>query len=114
MLADRVDPVTLLLAKRCTINLQGKHYVDALQSVGESIAARKAQQVARVVSAVEFTPEQKQRLEEILQRRYGHPIEVYVSIDPGIVGGIRIEIGSDVIDDTVPTRLAQARAAMVA
>jgi len=114
LLGGKVDPATLLLAKRCTATLVGRNIVTALQGVGGTIAARKARQVAQVTSAVDLTDAQKRRLEKILQRKYGHAVEVYVSVDPGIIGGLRIEIGPDVIDDTVPTRLARARAAMVA
>jgi len=114
LLDGKVDPATLLLAKRCIARLVGRNIVTAIQQVGGTIAARKARQVAQVTSAVDLTEAQKSRLEKILQRKYGHAVEVYVSIDPTIIGGLRIEIGPDVIDDTVPTRLARARAAMVA
>lgn len=112
MLAGKVQPATLLLAKRCTTTLPGRNFVTALQQVGGTIAARKARQVAQVTSAVELTEAQTKRLEAILQRKYGHAIEVYVSVDPAIIGGLRIEIGPDVIDDTVPTRVAEAREAV--
>jgi F-type H+-transporting ATPase subunit delta len=113
LLSGRVDPVTLVLARRVTKNLQHQRFTDALNSLGDAIAARRARQVAQVTSAVPLTEAQKAKLEKILQRKYGHAVEVYVSIDPDIIGGLRIVIGPDVIDDTIIARLAHARTAMV-
>lgn len=114
LLGDQVDPVTLRLAERAVERMHGRSYVASLREAANSIAARKDRQVAQVTSAIALTQAQKQRLEHILERKYGYPIEVYVSIDPDIIGGLKIVVGPDVIDDTVPARLQMARAAMVA
>ena len=49
------------------------------------------------------------RLAAALQRIYGHEVHLNVQLDPTLVGGIRVEIGDDVIDGTVSTRLDDAR-----
>jgi F-type H+-transporting ATPase subunit delta len=48
-------------------------------------------------------------LANALERQYGRPVHLNVMIDPGVIGGIRVEIGDDVIDGTVSSRLDDAR-----
>lgn len=45
----------------------------------------------------------------MLGRRYGTEVALNVVVDPDIVGGLRIEIGDDVIDATVSSRLNDLR-----
>ena len=49
------------------------------------------------------------RLKAALTRRYGRPVHLNVVVDPAVIGGIRVEIGDDVIDGTVSSRLDDAR-----
>ncbi len=49
------------------------------------------------------------RLSEALSRQYSRPIHLNVLVDPTVIGGIRVEIGDEVIDGTVESRLDDAR-----
>ena len=53
--------------------------------------------------------EDAQRLQDALARQYGRPVHLNVVVDPEVIGGIRVEIGDDVIDGTVASRLDDAR-----
>ena len=44
-----------------------------------------------------------------LARQYGRPVHLNVVVDPEVIGGMRVEIGDDVIDGTVASRLDDAR-----
>jgi F-type H+-transporting ATPase subunit delta len=44
-----------------------------------------------------------------LERQYGRPVHLNIVVDPDVIGGIRVEIGDDVIDGTVSSRLDDAR-----
>jgi F-type H+-transporting ATPase subunit delta len=46
---------------------------------------------------------------EILGRAYGREIQVQVLVDPHVLGGLRVQVGPEVIDATVLARLADAR-----
>ena len=48
------------------------------------------------------------RLAAALARTYGREVHLNVIVDPDVIGGIRVEIGDDVIDGTVSTRLDEA------
>jgi F-type H+-transporting ATPase subunit delta len=59
--------------------------------------------------ARELTEENLSRLAASLQEKYGRKVHLNVLVDPDVVGGIRVEIGHDVIDGTVASRLDNAR-----
>ena len=59
--------------------------------------------------ARELTEDDARRLSAALERQYGRPVHLNVEIDPDVIGGLRVEIGDDVIDGTVSTRLDEAR-----
>ena len=48
-------------------------------------------------------------LRTALSRQYDRDVHLNVVIDPDVIGGIRVEIGDDVIDGTVSSRLDEAR-----
>jgi len=106
LLSHTAHPITEKLAARAALGRGA--YVEKLQGVGDQIAKRRRLTIAKVTSVVELTPEQTNRLERVLSRKYGKSIEVVTTIDPAIMGGLRIEIGPYLIDDTVATHLADA------
>ena len=49
------------------------------------------------------------RLEAALTRQYSKAVHLNVLVDPTVIGGIKVELGDDVIDGTVSSRLDDAR-----
>jgi F-type H+-transporting ATPase subunit delta len=83
--------------------------VVTLGHVGDLAAARRRRVVAAVTSRTELTPGQVERLRGILATAYGSDIQVNVTVDPSVVGGLRVQVGADVVDATVLSRLDDAR-----
>lgn len=73
------------------------------------VAEQRGRAVATVFAAAELTEAQTARLRQTLAARYDTEVSLNVVIDPEVVGGIRIEIGDDVIDATVSSRLGELR-----
>ncbi len=65
--------------------------------------------VATVHSARELSEDEQRRLAAALERQYDRPIHLNTVVDEDLLGGVRVEIGHDVIDGTVVSRLAEAR-----
>jgi len=109
----KVDDVTLLLARRATTNLRHSRFVANLLAYSDIAAERRRRLVAGVTSAVELDPAQLDRLAGILERAYGRPVQLNVTVDTAVLGGLRVQVGADVIDSTTLSRLADARRRLV-
>lgn len=64
---------------------------------------------ARIENAVETSPEQQRALEAALARRYGPGLNVTYWINPALIGGLRVKVGSDIFDGSVAGHLADLR-----
>ncbi|WP_405373505.1 MULTISPECIES: F0F1 ATP synthase subunit delta [unclassified Microbacterium] len=73
------------------------------------VAEERGRIVATVSSATALTGDQQSRLQRTLAERYGKDVSLNLVVDPSVVGGLRIEIGDDVIDATVSSRLSDLR-----
>lgn len=69
--------------------------------------------VAVVTSAVPLSDGQKQRLGAALAKLYGRPMHLNLDVDPEVVGGIRVQVGDEIIDGAVADRLEDARRRIV-
>lgn len=66
--------------------------------------------VAFVSSAVSLTEEQKQRIEEKLQKTTEYvAFEMHYSVDPSLIGGVVIRIGDRVADGSVKNKLYELK-----
>jgi F-type H+-transporting ATPase subunit delta len=61
---------------------------------------------ACVENAVESTPALREAIQQNLTRRYGPGLNVTFRVNPALIGGLRIKVGSDVFDGSVAARLA--------
>lgn len=61
---------------------------------------------ARVENAVQSSPELMESIKNNLSRRYGPGLNVSFWVNPELIGGLRIKVGSDVYDGSVAARLA--------
>ena len=62
-------------------------------------------QVARITTALPLSDSDKEEFRERLRRRYGNSLEFSFQVDPAIVGGAVIQVGDQIIDGSVATRL---------
>jgi F-type H+-transporting ATPase subunit delta len=67
------------------------------------------QRVAEVRVAQDLTDDEVNRLQAILSNQYGRKVHLNIVFDSEVIGGMRVEIGDDVIDGTVSSKLDEAR-----
>jgi F-type H+-transporting ATPase subunit delta len=108
LLQGRAAPETVRLAEQAAAHPRGLRTEQVLEHFVQAAADRRQQTVAQVVAATPLTTEQRSRLEVALRRRYGR-VRLNVDVDPGVVGGLRVQIGSELVDGTVVARLDEAR-----
>lgn len=97
------------LVEQAVVAPRGLSLVEALDGFTRTTAAWRQRLVATVRSAVPLSEADRERLARVLSRRYGHDVDVNVLVDPGVIGGLRVELGDEVIDGTVAGRLEDAR-----
>ncbi|WP_414712353.1 F0F1 ATP synthase subunit delta [Sphingomonas sp.] len=78
-----------------------------------SLAARhRGETTAEVASAHPLTDDQVAALKQQLRRHVGRDVIVDLSVDPSLLGGLVVKIGSQMIDSSIKTRLNSLAHAM--
>jgi F-type H+-transporting ATPase subunit delta len=112
LLDGKAHPATVSLA---TQSLAGTYHTTtgALATYREVAAEVQGQAVATVRVARPMSAADQTRLAEILGGQYDTTVHLNVVVDPDILGGVRVEIGDEVIDGTIASRLDDARRRLV-
>jgi F-type H+-transporting ATPase subunit delta len=76
------------------------------------VNARSGVAEAHVTSAYPLEPQQLESLVAVLQKRFGRTLKADVSVDPSLIGGVRVAVGDEVLDTSVRARLEQMRVAL--
>lgn len=75
-------------------------------------AAQRGEVTAEVTSAHALTDEQITALEQKLRAREGRTVKLKTSVDPDLLGGLVVTVGSKRIDGSIRTRLNSLAQAM--
>ncbi|OKL54205.1 ATP synthase F1 subunit delta [Bowdeniella nasicola] len=108
LFGDKLSPETLLLVRRVAATLRGRTVPSALAEIGDLAAARRQRIVATVTVAMPLSSEQLDRLAAALEAKAGQAVHININVDPSVLGGLRVQLGTDVVDDTIRARLDQA------
>lgn len=111
LLAGKASPVTAALASMIVAVGRGGELPELTKEVGRVVASGQGAVVAEARSAVALTDEQISRLAEVLSAKLDRTVTVRNVVDPSVVGGVVTQIGDEVIDGTVRSRLNQLREA---
>jgi len=114
LLGGKVSGVALILISHVVTNPRGRSLPVALDVCADIAAQRRQRLIAVVHTATPLTEAQRGRLASALAAAYGHEVYLNVVIDPSVVGGMSIQIGDELIDGTVATRLAAIRRKLAA
>jgi len=75
-------------------------------------AAQRGEATADVATAHALTDEQVEQLRQKLEAREGRNVKIRTSVDPELLGGLVVTIGSKRIDSSIRTRLNSLAQAM--
>jgi F-type H+-transporting ATPase subunit delta len=78
-----------------------------------AIAAKDRGEVtAEVTSAQALTPDQMNTLRDALKATVGKDVTVATKVDPSLLGGLIVKVGSRMIDSSLKTKLSMLQVAM--
>ncbi|MFD0560482.1 ATP synthase F1 subcomplex delta subunit [Stackebrandtia endophytica] len=112
LLSGKANPITVRLVELAVRGYGGRGFEAGIAALVDHTAAKRDQRVAYITVASPLPQDQENRLTERLSEIYRQPVSAQVTIDPEIVGGIRVQIGHDLYDGTVARRLTEARKAL--
>ena len=78
---------------------------DIVRAFAAIAAAQRGEVTAEVTSAHALTDEQVSALAEKLKAREGKQVKIKATVDPALLGGLVVRIGSKQIDGSIRTRL---------
>ena len=76
------------------------------------LARRRGEETAEVASAVELSPAQADAVTEALREAVGGKVRVELSVDPSLIGGLVVRVGSRMIDSSIRSKLQRLQFAM--
>jgi F-type H+-transporting ATPase subunit delta len=112
LLEPRARPESARMAAYASRVGRPRDYPLLIDALVEMVAKETNRRIADVRSAVELTAKQRASLVAALTSFTGHPVDVRVTPEPGLLGGFVATIGDLVIDTSLRHRLEQAREAL--
>lgn len=107
MVSGSLDENRARQAIHGVLAMHRRGYVALLAHFQRLLKLERARYLARVESAVPLTAELESRTRESLRRAYGRGVTTTFVQNPDLIGGVRIQIGCDVYDGSVRSRLAR-------
>lgn len=109
LLGPTASPATTLIVRHLVQQPRGRRVGEMLRGVARIVADQRGFDVATVTTAVPLSDDQVARLEQTLGAQAGRRIRFDSVVDPSVLGGVRVQIGDDVIDGSVASRLNDLR-----
>ncbi|HZE58668.1 MAG TPA: F0F1 ATP synthase subunit delta [Chthoniobacterales bacterium] len=87
------------------IEKKPRHYIQILEAYQRLLRLEVEKRTATIETATELPPDAQQQIVENLKRKYGSDLTARFVVNPELLGGMRIRVGSDVWDSSVRNRL---------
>jgi len=105
--AGRLDENRVRQSVALLVEKKPRGYVGILSRLHRLVKLEVARRSVRVENAVETTPDQMAAIQAGLEKTYGAGLDIQYWLNPALIGGLRIQVGSDLYDGSVQTRLLQ-------
>ncbi|HEY7977051.1 MAG TPA: F0F1 ATP synthase subunit delta [Rhizomicrobium sp.] len=104
------------LTRRFVLMLAGKRRLfmltDVIRAFGQMVAKLRGEVSAQVTSARPLNDAEVASLKQILKSKLGRDARLEAKVDPSLLGGLVVKVGSRMIDSSLRTKLTGIRAAM--
>lgn len=108
LLEGRASAQTVAIVSHLVQQPRGRRIGALLKHAAAIVADESSLALATVTVASPLSDAQLERLRAGLAAKYG-ALRVQQVIDPNLIGGVRVSVGNDVIDDSVAARLKDLR-----
>jgi F-type H+-transporting ATPase subunit delta len=85
---------------------------DMIKAFGELVAQHKGEATAQVTVAEQLKDEHVQSLRDALKAVSGKNVSLDIKVDPAIIGGLVVKLGSRMVDSSLRTKLNAIKHAM--
>lgn len=106
--SDLTQKFVLLLAQKRRLGA----FPAIIASYNHLVARLKGEVEAEIVSARPLSAAETDQLKAVLKSRLGREPRLHAKIDPTLLGGLVVKVGSRMIDSSIRTKLMGLRAAM--
>lgn len=100
-----LNKVTMRLAEHATCNLRRRRYLETIQWLINKFSRHTGESMVTVTTATPLKKEQIKRLVEVYSAKVGRQVHINSVVDPTVLGGMRIQVGDEVTDNTVVAQL---------
>lgn len=100
-----LNKVTMRLAEHATCNLRRRRYLETIQWMINKFSRHMGESMVTVTTATPLKKEQIKRLVEVYSAKVGRQVHINLVVDPTVLGGMRIQVGDEVTDNTVVAQL---------
>ncbi len=109
LLAGKASAETGAIVRQLVLQPRGRSIREGLREAARIVADQSGLAIATVISALPLPAAQLDRLQSGLAQKYGTRLTINQVVDPKVIGGVRVQIGDDVIDGSIATRINDLR-----
>jgi F-type H+-transporting ATPase subunit delta len=101
----QIDRGKIAALVQSLVTKKPRRYIDVLQHYKRLLRLEIEKRHARIESAVKLDSHGSTQIVERLKRKYGNDLTTDFTVNPTLLGGVRVRVGSDVWDGTLRNRL---------
>ena len=102
---NQLDPGRISSLIDSLIARKPRHYIEVLKNYRRLLRLELEERRATIETASPVDSAISSELSSSLKKKYGNDLTTEFVVNPGLLGGMRIRVGSDVWDGTVRNRL---------
>ncbi|HEY3602964.1 MAG TPA: ATP synthase F1 subunit delta [Chthoniobacterales bacterium] len=100
-----LDPEKVRFFIRLIVEKRPRNYIALLQNFQRLLRLELEKRRVRIESAMNLDPQVSREIVSGLEKKYGAGLSPEYVVNPALLGGVRVRVGSDVWDSSVRNRL---------
>ena len=114
LLDGKALPATIRLAKYAARGGRARDIVSTLDALVNDAAKARGWRVAKVQAASAVDDTQQQHLSDALAALTGNPVDLLVTVEPALLGGVVVQVGDLLVDSSTRHRLDELKNSVLA